>query len=985
MPRGVETSACPGDDVLGAHVQRALDAHEAQLVTAHLDDCAACRQLVIAAVRGGMAAAPETLALGTPPPPAGQLPLGPVPGDRIGRYQIVKLLGAGGMGRVYAAYDAELERSIALKVLRPELAASAGLLAERLMRESRLMAKVTHPSVITVHDVGRSGDAVFIAMELIRGETLGAYARRVKPGWREVLDIMERAGAGLAAAHATGIVHRDFKPENVLVHVKDGVVDRVVVTDFGVARAASEVPLTPMYAPLLARGGVADPRLTATGMAVGTPAYMAPEQLDGDVADQRADVFAFAVSAWELLFGARPFPGKTVAEIRAALLEPLRAPKGGVPRRVVRVLVRALARDRSERWPDMPSLVRALQRARPQRRGLAVAAAAAVVVLGAGGFAATRYYAAGEDDPCARSLAAADAAYSPLRELQLRGALASDPKLRDTAVERLRKARASLRDSVTAACHAPVPSANVTACLEARRVELAGVAEDLALDGPRYASIMLNLVGGPKLCKPDTQGMSARVPDDRALRRRVTELRHELFDAEHARESGDYKRAIASVTRISAAAKDLWPRLQAETLYVLATIESQGGDAKKGMATMREAAALAERVHHDYIATNAWIQLAQNVTGDSGDPQRGLEYITYADAALDRIGRPPDVLAMLEYTRGVALVDTARYKEGEVALRKSVELSEQSSPDTLPMAIQGLGYLYEDQGRFEEAVTMYRRALDGMAKLVVTPVAAVLIRDRLAVCLSTLGKAEEAEREARRAVELADRVLDPANIDRAIAHTNLAQVLDEAGQFEAALAEAEGATRAIGKYGERTQRYAEVVSLEASILVDLDRNAEADKRFARACEIMALVGGDSATVVAECNLRRSGALHGMHKDAEAARLLDTVLPMLEAAYGPRHVQLAEAHASRGVIRAELGRHAEALSDLELAVSIYGESTVDPTHLAHAQIALGMEAWAKDKARGRALVTQGLDTLAKADAATWAETRHEAETWLASHH
>src|SRR5690348_3557306 len=191
--RAASMTPCPTDDVLGAHVERALAATDAAIVTSHLDACPTCRAIVIAAVK----------ARGTPPleqrrrAPRGTLG----PGAVVGRYAIRGLLGAGGMGEVYEAYDGELERAIALKVMRPELLGQPGVLAERLVRESRMMAKLAHPSVITVHDVGADGDVVFIAMELIRGETLGAYVRRVRPPWRELVALLERAGQGLAAAH----------------------------------------------------------------------------------------------------------------------------------------------------------------------------------------------------------------------------------------------------------------------------------------------------------------------------------------------------------------------------------------------------------------------------------------------------------------------------------------------------------------------------------------------------------------------------------------------------------------------------------------------------------------------------------------------------------------------------------------------------------------------------------------------------------------
>jgi len=220
---------CPTDDTLVAFAQRALTPAEREGVASHLDDCESCRILV----RAG--------AVGSPPP---TLDHAEVKIDRgrsqIGalinrRYEVRRLLGVGGMGHVFAAHDTELDREVALKVLRPELAGNAAVLAERLIRESRLTAKIAHPAVMTVYDVGRSDDTVFIAMELIRGETLGVYIARTGASWRTIVALYERAAAGLAAAHAAGIVHRDFKPENVLVETD---ASRVIVTDFGIARAS---------------------------------------------------------------------------------------------------------------------------------------------------------------------------------------------------------------------------------------------------------------------------------------------------------------------------------------------------------------------------------------------------------------------------------------------------------------------------------------------------------------------------------------------------------------------------------------------------------------------------------------------------------------------------------------------------------------------------------------------------------------------------
>ena len=267
-------------------------------------------------------------------------PVGPVlrlgPGATLGRYRVVSTLGAGAMGVVYRAHDPALERDVALKVMRVAPRVRADAVAERMVRESRLLARVVDPAVVTIHDVGVEGGQVFLAMELVEGVTLAAWLAAAARPVAALLDVLARAGAGLAAAHRAGVVHRDFKPDNVLVAGVEASARpaRVAVTDFGVARVAS-VDGEGVGATAPAGAAI---ELTATGVAVGTPAYMAPEQLAGGTVDARADVFAFAVTAWEALYQRRPYLGATVAALRQALdgarpVAPARGRGGVVPGR----------------------------------------------------------------------------------------------------------------------------------------------------------------------------------------------------------------------------------------------------------------------------------------------------------------------------------------------------------------------------------------------------------------------------------------------------------------------------------------------------------------------------------------------------------------------------------------------------------------------------------------------------------------------------
>jgi eukaryotic-like serine/threonine-protein kinase len=317
---------------------------------------------------------------------------GPRPGDRVGRYVLGAVLGAGGMGRVFRARDPDLNRELAIKVLRRGPGSSSGGLEQRLMREAQAMARLNHTNLATVYDVGTVGGEVFIAFELIDGETLAAWSRRPARTAAERLAALRDAGRGLAAAHSAGVVHRDFKPDNVLVS-RDGAVK---VVDFGLARgveqgadgagdgsaARSDLPGASRDAMRL--------DLTATGSVLGTPAYMAPEQHQGGAADARADQFGFAVSAWELLYGDRPFRGATLGEIADAICAGVVPPApevAGVPPGVEVVLRRALAVAPADRFTDVTALLAALDRVvtrRPRWRRPLIAAAI-VAVVGAGG------------------------------------------------------------------------------------------------------------------------------------------------------------------------------------------------------------------------------------------------------------------------------------------------------------------------------------------------------------------------------------------------------------------------------------------------------------------------------------------------------------------------------------------------------------------------------------------------------------------------
>ena len=320
----------------------------------------------------------EGPASGVPPAAAFDRPELP---RSIGRFLILGELGAGGMGQVFAAYDPKLDRRVALKVVRGAPDHDGSAWRARLIREAQAMARLSHPHVVAVHEVDtdRDTDQLYVAMELIDGTNLAQWLCDAPRDWREILDKFLAAGEGLAAAHAAGLVHRDFKPSNVLV----GADGRVRVADFGLVRARGEVDRGD-----LASNRLRDESLTQVGAMIGTPAYMAPEQVGGHLADERCDVFAFCVALWEALYGVRPFSADSSVDRLAAIKRGELGPPAldaGAPRWPQPHLRRGMSYEPADRWPDMRSLLAALARdpaAERARRRRAVLGAAAALLLG---------------------------------------------------------------------------------------------------------------------------------------------------------------------------------------------------------------------------------------------------------------------------------------------------------------------------------------------------------------------------------------------------------------------------------------------------------------------------------------------------------------------------------------------------------------------------------------------------------------------------
>lgn len=530
---------------------------------------------------------------------------------RAGRYVILQHVGHGAMGNVYAAYDPDLDRKVAVKVLRDSTRGRP--LPASLDREARAMAKLTHPHVVTVFDVGHCERGVFVAMEYVEGQTLRNWLKQQERSWREILAAFVQAGQGLAAAHAAGVIHHDFKPDNVLVSVGG----LVKVADFGLARVAagtaaavsgelgdSAVSRASQSAGMAS--GSATPTQASERGPVGTLAYMAPERHLLCPADARSDQFSFCVALHEALFHERPFAGTDVTTLRQAVLSgaPAEPPRGSpVPARVAAVLRRGLSRVPEDRFADMDALVAALAEPVPRRRPWTLSAG---LLLGATGamIAATR-----TEDRCAAAGVREDAAWtSTVASLQRRftgpevveelgslveieaqwlarkrGNCAAGEQLAGD----LRLARDACLDQRMAHMLAAVSQADAAASAEDAAYQLAQVARHDECDDPAALTEMT----------PPTPGQADQVRAGRAALAEVAALEV----------AGAYTAALRALEPLQRSAAALaYPPLVAEATYQRARLEFYRGAAKPARESLELAIDLAEAHRHDRLAADAW-------------------------------------------------------------------------------------------------------------------------------------------------------------------------------------------------------------------------------------------------------------------------------------------------------------------------------------------------------------------------------------------
>jgi len=942
-------------------------------------------------------------ALTGPSRSAGGMPAVLARGSSIGRYTVLQMLGAGGMGVVYAAFDPELDRKVAIKLLHVELVPRGGTSgATRLLREAQAMARLSHPNVIAVHDVGTHDGQVFMAMEFVEGHTLGDELEARPRGWREVVALYVAAGRGLAAAHRSGLVHRDFKPDNVMID-RDG---RVRVLDFGLACSRSESPLAKIDATSMSS---LDIRMTATGAVMGTPAYMSPEQHVGEVADERSDQFAFCVALYEALYGERPFAGDSLPEVVAAVTQgQIRGPRAGsrVPGWIRRVLLRGLSVWPEQRWKDMATLLAALERDPARRRRVWLGLGLAALVVG-GGAAAVQQQLAARAQLCTGSHELLAGVWDAERAAAGRAAFAAVDRpyaaaTWDTVAAELDEytaAWAATRDDACAATRIRGEQSDELldrrmACAR-RQIDRVGTVVDMlgAADAAvvERAVEVVTKLPEPAQCADITALMSpVEQPADAEIAETAMQVRQHLDAAFVTFQLGKQQAGVDQAKVVVAEARALGFRpVLAESLMYFGQMQSQIGMPKEGEAALEEAMLVAEASRHDRVVAQSRISMTTNLTLGQNRYADAHRMVRMAQAAVDRLGGD-DRLQSEVLGRESVLA----HFEGEMTLStelgyKALALAEGAyGPDHLVVAdiVNNLAINERGRGLLPEAEKLYERALGiWTRKLGVEHPKRGSALTNLSMIHRTHKQIKLSEDELREALALYEKSFPPDHPEIAITLNALAQLM--AGEEHFAEAEAL-AVRALkifeAKYGPKHRNTGAVRATIGGIQVRAGRHDEAIVHMTRASEILAEVHGPDHPAVAHM-VDTLADVHESKKDFERALAEYQRSVAMYQRHDKNDSSVASPMLGEGRVLVELGKPKQAVPVLEKALAL-ASSRPDwlARDLATIRVPLAKALWVTPSERPRALKEAQMARAAWVGEENYEDRLAKLEAWLATH-
>ena len=830
---------------------------------------------------------------------------------RIGRFTVLEEIGRGGMGVVFAAYDEQLDRKVAVKVM---LAEHSGIEARhRFQREAQAMARLSHPNVVTVHEVGKSDDQVYLAMEFIRGQSLDVWLS-TKPDWRQVLEVLVQAGRGLMAAHEVGLVHRDLKPHNIM-RSEDGTVK---VLDFGLARAQSDAPDEPADEDeLLGSSSILASSLTATGALVGTPAYMAPEQFEAGTPDARSDQFSFCVVFYEALLGERPYEttshelsGMSMSRSTTRLPR-FSGPGARIPWWLHGTLLRGLEPDPGDRWPSMAALLKALERGRRRLRWHRTLGGAAAIAVSVGAVLVVQQQRANEHDErvsaCEAEGTTIDEIWNDAERARIReGLLATGAGFAQQSIDTLTPWLDDYRDAwhsgrIEACRHGMVEHDwdeqlldRSAWCFEDRRLQLEATIEQLATATPKAARRAVRLASyldPVKTCLDPT--LLRRLPTPPAeVRAEVRAIRAILSESDQLRHAGHYARALQVARQAVERTEPLgWPPLLANARFI-------EGRCLRGVGRYTEADTVLTRAYFEAQAAGTAevaFRAARSLMVVLANLQRYREaeiWARHAEVLSFGLTDPSGLdeaeghYLLIEIYRGLGDYESAA-EQGARALTMRTEALGADHPITAS-AMRSLGRIHLLQERPLEALELFERSFAiwedavGHEHPYIGDLA--MLRGR---ALFAIGRVDEALVLLEEGLAVHQRVLRPD-------HPTLADDLAQLGR----------------------------------VYVDLGRLDEAERLYRDAMTIWRSQTGLRARVVAQGQLNMSVIDRLRDHDQTALERCEQALELLEGTLEPSHPDIAAALEHMADVYQDMGSIEEAIGQRREALA-RRESTAGP--------------------------------------------------------
>ncbi|MEM9459882.1 MAG: tetratricopeptide repeat protein [Myxococcota bacterium] len=945
---------------------------------------------------------------------------------RIARFTILERIGRGGMGTVYAAYDEQLDRKVAVKVLLADELPDQDD-QTRFQREAQALARLSHPHVVTVHEVGDADGELFMAMEFIRGQNLAQWLRTApRPGWRASLEAFVQAGRGLVAVHRAGLVHRDLKPTNIMRR-DDGVVK---LLDFGLARAFDDADGE--FDPPLDKGeasgsstnsaGDLSTSLTCPGTVVGTPAYMSPEQLCGKTVDARSDQFSFCVALYEAIYSERPYPGQTMKALTASILAGRirSAPKDRpAPAKLRTALLRGLANEPEARWSSMEALLEQLQRLLTPRRQRALALSAGLALglglLGAGlAYRTHQAHQASMEQRCTGAHTQLEGTWDEARRQTVEAAIlgtqvsyASDTWARVQA--RLDTYADAWMGKHTEICEATAVRHEQSAaamslrmrCLDQRLTSLRASVDVLAEADAEVVNNAVNLVADlPPLTRCDDldwllrQDQRVPRPEDPDLVAEIETLRAHLTDIEAMKKAGQYAEALDKAEWVVPHANALdYAPLIAEAQYWRGDLRHANGAYTEAEQDLRHAYMVAMEHYDDDVALRAARSLIFVVGNHLARYAEGRQWgETVALPLAQRSGNPIELAGSLDNLGTVHWSHGEYDKAEEHHLRALAILEKALGPDhpLLDHTLINLGNVFWIRGQYEEAREYHLRALASARKaLGPDHIHVAEILNNLGTVYLDQAEYDKAKEHFERAQVLTEKALGPDHLRMAIGLSNLGAVYGTQGEhdkaqeyFERALAIRE---KSIGAdHPDLAELLGNLGVVHAS-----QRNFEqAEAYHQRALSIFKKAWAADHPLVAQSlnNLGHVYSSQGKHERAKEHH--ERALAIFDQALGPDHPDVAQSLVGLATAALEMNDPASARTHAERAVEIYEAAAEAPKRLAVARFVLAQALWSKtrERARARALAEQAQGALTAAKNPDPSDRLlTEIEAWLTARH